>query len=89
MQNLSFGGVALRFLASLVLVIATYNPTGHSYIHWISGSLPHLEPVQVGSVSPAKAPSPGSPTSAHPPARARCISRQRNTPRIFAGCCTP
>ena len=46
MQNLSFGGVALRFLASLVLVLATYNPSGHSYIHWISGSLPHLEPVQ-------------------------------------------
>jgi len=46
MRNLSFGGVASRFLASLMLVIATYNPTGHSYIHWISGSLPHLEPVQ-------------------------------------------
>jgi len=46
MQNLNLGGVALRFLASLVLVLATYNPSGHSYIHWISGSLPHLEPVQ-------------------------------------------
>lgn len=46
MQNLNFGGVTLRFLASLVLVLATYNPSGHSYIHWISGSLPHLEPVQ-------------------------------------------
>jgi hypothetical protein len=46
MQNLSLVGVALRFLASLVLVFATYNPSGHSYVHWVSGAFPHLQPVQ-------------------------------------------
>jgi hypothetical protein len=46
MQNLNLGGMALRFLASLILVLATYNPSGHSYLHWVSGNFPHLEPVQ-------------------------------------------
>lgn len=30
----SFGGIALRALAALVLVFATYNPEGVSYYHW-------------------------------------------------------
>jgi Family of unknown function (DUF6524) len=46
MQNLNLGGVALRFLASSILVIATYNPSGHSYVHWVSGAFPHLQPAQ-------------------------------------------
>jgi|SRR5271170_6893864 len=46
MRNLSLGGLIGRFLASLVLVVATFNPTGHSYIHWIAGNFPHLEPAQ-------------------------------------------
>jgi hypothetical protein len=24
-----------RLLAALILVMATYNPTGHSYVHWV------------------------------------------------------
>lgn len=36
----------LRFLASLALVIATYNPSGHSYVQWVAGSIPRLEPLQ-------------------------------------------
>jgi len=27
-----------RFLASLLLVLATYNPSGYSFFHWISNS---------------------------------------------------
>ena len=27
-------GMLLRVLAALVLVLLTYNPTGHSYYHW-------------------------------------------------------
>jgi hypothetical protein len=27
-------GILLRVLAALVLVLLTYNPTGHSYYHW-------------------------------------------------------
>lgn len=30
----SFGGIALRALAALVLVFATYNPEGVSFYHW-------------------------------------------------------
>jgi hypothetical protein len=46
MQNLDFGGVAIRFLASLVLVLATFNPTGHSYVHWVAADFPHVQPFQ-------------------------------------------
>jgi len=28
-----------RWLASLVLVFATWNPSGHSWLHWVLGSL--------------------------------------------------
>ena len=28
-----------RLLAALVLVMSTYNPTGHSYVHWVSNAL--------------------------------------------------
>jgi Family of unknown function (DUF6524) len=47
MRNLTLGGVMARFVASLVLVIATFNPTGFSFIHWIAANFPHLEPIQL------------------------------------------
>jgi hypothetical protein len=47
MRNLSIGGILARFLASLLLVIATFNPTGYSFVHWIAGNFPHLEPLQL------------------------------------------
>lgn len=47
MRNLSIGGVIGRFLASLILVVATFNPTGYSFVRWISGNFPHLEPLQL------------------------------------------
>jgi hypothetical protein len=28
-----------RLLAALVLVMATYNPTGHSYVHWVRDAI--------------------------------------------------
>lgn len=46
MQGVSLGGVIARFLASLVLVLATYNPTGKSYVHWVAGVFPHIQPLQ-------------------------------------------
>lgn len=46
MQRFSLGGLIGRFFASLVLVIATYNPTGDSYIGWVSGNFPHMQPLQ-------------------------------------------
>lgn len=47
MRNLSIGGVIGRFLASLILVVATFNPTGISFIGWIAGDFPHLQPIQL------------------------------------------
>jgi hypothetical protein len=31
----TFGGFVSRWLASLFVVFATYNPSGYSYYHWI------------------------------------------------------
>jgi hypothetical protein len=47
MRNLSIGGVFGRFLASLILVVATFNPSGYSFVGWIAGNFPHLEPLQL------------------------------------------
>ncbi|GAB6047229.1 hypothetical protein JCM19379_10530 [Methyloparacoccus murrellii] len=35
-------GILLRFLMALVLVFATWNPSGHSYLHWLLRSLPDI-----------------------------------------------
>ena len=34
-RDLTFGGLLLRFVAALVLVLATYNPSGYSSWSWI------------------------------------------------------
>jgi hypothetical protein len=47
MRNFSLGGLVGRFAASLVLVIATYNPSGYSFVHWVAGNFPHIQPVQL------------------------------------------
>lgn len=36
---LGWGGLFIRLLAALVLVMATYNPEGKSYYHWVSQNL--------------------------------------------------
>src|ERR1700744_2724913 len=46
MGRLTFGGLFGRFLASLVLVLATYNPTGMSFVSWVAGNVPHIQPIQ-------------------------------------------
>ncbi len=40
----SLGGIALRALAALLLVFATYNPEGVSYYHWALAPLIGGEP---------------------------------------------
>ncbi len=35
MQNISAAGIGLRFLFALILVLATFNPSGYSYFHWL------------------------------------------------------
>lgn len=39
-QGLSFAGILLRLLSALVLVFATFNPSGYSYYHWLRDTLP-------------------------------------------------
>lgn len=46
MENFSFVGFLLRWAAAIVLVLVTYNPTGHSFVHWIAASFPKLQPLQ-------------------------------------------
>jgi hypothetical protein len=46
MGRLTLGGVIGRFLASLVLVLATYNPSGYSYVSWAAAVFPNIQPIQ-------------------------------------------
>ncbi|HSH42161.1 MAG TPA: DUF6524 family protein [Arenicellales bacterium] len=34
-RRFSWGGYFLRLLLALVVVFATYNPTGYSFFHWV------------------------------------------------------
>lgn len=34
-MNLTGTGILLRFLFALLLVLLSYNPSGHSYFHWV------------------------------------------------------
>jgi len=38
-RDLTAGGIALRFVAALLLILATYNPSRISVYHWVRGSL--------------------------------------------------
>ena len=46
MQRFSMGGLGGRFVAALILVMATYNPSGFSFLGWVAGSFPHIQPLQ-------------------------------------------
>lgn len=46
MGRLTGSGLLGRFLASLLLVLATYNPTGLSFVSWIGANFPHIQPLQ-------------------------------------------
>jgi len=35
-SGISWSGVLVRLVLALVLVLATYNPTGYSFYHWIA-----------------------------------------------------
>lgn len=45
-QRVSFGGLIGRFVASLALVVATYNPSGYSLVSWVGSTFPHVQPLQ-------------------------------------------
>ena len=39
-KEISWAGIGARFVAALVLVFATYNPSGYSYFDWAIKHLP-------------------------------------------------
>jgi hypothetical protein len=43
-KGFTASGFLLRLLVALVLVLSTYNPSGHSYYHWVSRNLSDLNP---------------------------------------------
>jgi hypothetical protein len=48
-HRVSLGGLVGRFVASLALVVATYNPSGYSIVSWIVSTFPHVQPLQAVS----------------------------------------
>lgn len=44
MQPISGGGIFLRFIFALILVLSSYNPSGYSYLHWLAGSISEPTP---------------------------------------------
>lgn len=47
MQKISWPGLLLRFALAVVLVFATYNPSGYSYYNWVAGSLPEFSVLMI------------------------------------------
>jgi len=46
-KSFDFGSLLVRFAGALVLVAATWNPTGYSYGHWLTDALPRPGPLVV------------------------------------------
>src|SRR5690606_10024218 len=46
-MKLTLGGFLLRFAFALLLVLLTYNPSGYSYVHWVSDNLREITPYIV------------------------------------------
>jgi Family of unknown function (DUF6524) len=46
-NSMGISGVLLRIVAALALVLLTFNPSGHSYYHWVTGDFPHLTALQL------------------------------------------
>lgn len=47
MPQITFAGFVFRMLAAVFVVFATFNPTGHSYSHWVAQTFPKVNAVQV------------------------------------------
>jgi hypothetical protein len=46
MEKFTFLGFIMRLAGAVVVVLLTYNPTGHSYYHWIADGFPSITPVE-------------------------------------------
>jgi hypothetical protein len=45
-NSMGASGVMARVLAALALVLATFNPSGYSYGHWLAHAFPHVSAAQ-------------------------------------------
>ena len=46
MEKFTFVGFLLRLAGALALVLLTFNPSGHSYYHWVAEAFPHITPLE-------------------------------------------
>ena len=46
MEEFDFLGFLWRMLFALALVLLTFNPTGHSYYHWLADGFPSVSPSE-------------------------------------------
>lgn len=46
MEKFDMGSLLMRLAFSLGLVLLTFNPTGHSYYHWLADGFPSIQPVE-------------------------------------------
>jgi hypothetical protein len=46
-DEFNMGSVVMRVAFSLAIVFLTFNPTGHSYFHWLQANLSPIQPVVV------------------------------------------
>jgi hypothetical protein len=47
MDEFGFKEFLARLLFSVALVLLTFNPTGHSYYHWLAEGFPSVQPLEV------------------------------------------
>jgi hypothetical protein len=46
MDEFDFIGFLWRVLFAVALVLLTFNPTGHSYYHWLMDGFPSIQPLE-------------------------------------------
>ena len=47
METFTAGGLLVRFVLALALVLVTFNPTGYSYTHWFFDEFPNITALKV------------------------------------------
>ena len=46
MDEFGFKDFLWRLIFSVALVLVTFNPTGHSYYHWLADGFPSVQPLE-------------------------------------------
>lgn len=45
-QGISWSGILVRIVIAIALVFATYNPSGHSFYHWLTAPPPEITAIK-------------------------------------------